>query len=133
MTDDEKAVYAEAGHWVRMTNTVAWTLMQVLGPILVAAFIAALTGTAIPKCFLALGSALIAAAWFYVDFHYEKSANTARQMLIGIEAAAGFSDDRKFYTAQARGVPCVHSLNLFLMCFLVVLFVAWVLAWGKLP
>jgi hypothetical protein len=33
MTDQDKAAYSEASQWVRLTNTVSWTLLVAVVPI----------------------------------------------------------------------------------------------------
>lgn len=132
MSDQDKAAYSEASQWVRLTNTVSWTLLIAAVPILVGLLAgAAATSASISKWILAGGSAFLAAVWFYVDYLYEKSTVGARMVLVAIEEANRFA--HQFYTGQQKEVPRVHSLNLLVMAFLAVLFVAWLLIWQQLP
>src|ERR1700732_517717 len=82
MSDQDKPAYSEASQWVRLTNTVSWTLLVAAVPILVGLLAgAAATSATISKGVLAAGSIALGAVWFYFDYLYEKSTNGARTLL----------------------------------------------------
>jgi hypothetical protein len=127
LTDQDKAVYAEAGHWVRMVNTVTWTLMLAVAPALIGLIVAAHTSTTIPKWIFAVGSGIIALLWLYFDYLYEVSANKARAFLSGIEQTKNFG--HKLYDQQQKIVPSIYSINIISLCLVVVLVLAWFFFW----
>jgi hypothetical protein len=100
---NEAVVYAEAGQWVRLTNTVAWAMAAFLFSMLLAPVVLALT-TSIPRPLLVGASIFIAVFWLYFEYLYDRGARQARQMLIDLEAGTTFTWP-KLYTLQATIVP----------------------------
>lgn len=102
--DIAKAVYAEAGHWVRLVNTIAWTTAALLVPTSVAC-----VGVAIAhpthRVILTVGSFGALALWIAIMQRYGWSAKHARETLITIEHDWKLLNRQAFYTSQQTGGP----------------------------
>jgi hypothetical protein len=95
--------YQQAGDWVRMSNTVMWSL----GSIYIVAAIIALNGavqSTVATWRTAVGMivALLALTWLVADIAYSSSTRAARKYLRDVEARWPARDPlpRGFYTGQ---------------------------------
>jgi len=131
MTDEQKLAYSEAGNWVRMANTVTWTLAGVFAAILVAAIYMAMT-TSVPRWLLVSISVVVGGFWFWIDRVYENTAVAARNILVGLERTKGF-EGMRLYTEQSKAIPGWYSTNIHLLAILALLLVGWVIIWDIPP
>jgi hypothetical protein len=99
-----KLAYQQASDWLRMVNTITWTLSSIF---LVGAIIA-LNGASQPTADPAwrLGAYLLVfvlcAIWWRVDWIYGQSALKAREMLVRIEE--NWAPTHAFYRSQNDAV-----------------------------
>jgi hypothetical protein len=121
-----KTVYAEAGQWVRMVNTIVWTAGTALFPLVIASLALAFTYRQY-RWPLAGGSLAIYGFWMYVSYAYGHSASIARAALMEIEQAWGLppTSGVALYGRQGqvgrtrRGLPALQR------ALLAILVVAW--------
>jgi hypothetical protein len=96
----ERLAYQEASHWLRMVNTITWTL----GSIFLAGAIIAINGASqngVDPYWRAAAYILVVilcAVWWRVDFIYSQSAIKAREFLVSVERV--WADADAFYRSQ---------------------------------
>ena len=102
--DALRAIYSEAGHWLRLVNAIAWTTAALLVPTSVACVGLAL---AHPCHRVALTCASLGALglWIWIMRPYAWSAKKARETLISIEADWRADGVYALYTTQRDGRP----------------------------
>ena len=115
--------YQQAGDWVRMVNTITWTLVSVF---LVASVIAmnsavfSLTNW-LPGVIVVV-QIILAGIWYKFDEDYADSARKARETLRTLER--GFPAELRFYTDQQS--ESAIQLNNVLKGSVAVLILAWI-------
>jgi hypothetical protein len=127
LTDDERMIYAEAGQWVRLTNTISWALAAFLVPLLITPIFTALT-TPINRCLLFIGSFLIAMFWIHFESLYQKGTDQTRAMLEDMERRTTFPQ-WKIYTGQKEIVPNGKLSRLKIKQFLWIFYILLALMW----
>lgn len=89
-------VYVQASEWVRLTNTIIWAIGGLVFPVCAGAL-----GLGIKdrnsRPMLALISLLLFLFWVYVSSLYRKSAVTARNTLMAIEAASSIPPKMRLF------------------------------------
>ena len=108
----EDKVYAEAGQWVRMVNTVIWSMGSLVLPL---SFTLLGLGVRYPsfgtRMVLAIASVCLFGFWVYVSWLYGITSKDARDVLTNIEGGWGLGPDRGLYQKQAPSLK--RRLNLF--------------------
>jgi hypothetical protein len=79
-------VYAEAGQWLRMCNTLLWSMASILIPISIGC-VGLAQKYPVQKTFLAAASIFRFAFWVYVSNIYKITSAQAREVLMAIEKA----------------------------------------------
>lgn len=99
-------VYQEASQWVRLANTIIWSVGTLLVPISFALVGLALNKssgaqfTGRGKIILAVGSVFLFSFWVYASRIYKQSTNIAREVLIKIEEEWEVDKEMSLYTLQ---------------------------------
>lgn len=110
-TKSLERVYQEASQWVRLVNTIIWTMGTLVVPV---AF--GLLGVALNKSsglqfdvrgkiVLGVGSVFLFGFWVYASRIYKKSVDVARKVLIEIEKKWMTDEEEKglrFYQLQSK-------------------------------
>lgn len=99
-------VYQEASQWVRLVNTIIWSMGTLLVPIsfgfvglaLNTSSGAQFTGRG--KIVLAIGSVFLFSFWVYASRIYKQSTNIAREVLIKIEEKWEVDQEMSLYKLQ---------------------------------
>jgi hypothetical protein len=125
MNEEQKAVYTEAGHWVRLGNLAIWGSAAVFFPMTLAPAYLALT-TNFPRACLAPASILIGIYWVYLDYRYSKSVNLAREILVDIESSIA-APRLRMYSGQAQFLKNHLDVTTLLGFYVFFLIAFWVL------
>jgi hypothetical protein len=128
-SDVLKAVYAEAGQWVRMVNTIVWTAGTALFPLVIGALGLAFAHPAY-RWPLAGGSLALYGFWMYVSYAYGHSAMIARQALMEIERSWGVlpASEAALYGRQGQVGRSRRGLPTLQRALFAVLLIAWAAA-----
>ena len=99
-SDKYKQAYEEAGHYIRLANTVTWNVAAVIFPIALSCM-----GLAINfpeyKVQLAIGSFYLFLFWVYVSVYYGFIAANLRKAMMKIESEEWKLEKEKgFYLSQ---------------------------------
>jgi hypothetical protein len=132
--DRSKIAHQQASDWVRMVNSITWTLSSIY---LVGAIIA-LNGASQskdPVWRVVVGWAVagLGVVWLLVDWVYARSSAVARSKLVALEAS--WDEDAAFYryqAAQLKWGPTLISV-LIMVPVLGVIWLGLVLAMPSLP
>jgi hypothetical protein len=131
-TDHLEKIYIEASQWIRMCNTILWTM----GTFLVPAS-AACIGIAVEhpewRFFLSPASVFLFGFWVYVSRLYRATAASARQVLMRIEDEWRIKDEMSLYKLHGQVGLRRYSLFNTQVFFLVILIVLWVILLVSLP
>lgn len=95
-------IYGEASHWVRMANTLTWTIGGLFVPSSLAA-VALVVSRPVPepgRVLLAVASLALFGFWIYVSRLYGTSAAIARDVLEHIEASLRVPEQGSLYRLQ---------------------------------
>ena len=125
-TDHLEKIYAEASQWIRMCNSILWTMGTVLVPVSAACIGVALEHPA-QKFFLAPASVFLSAFWVYVSRLYRGTAANARQVLMKIEEEWRIKDEMALYTLHGQVGLKRYSLFNTQVFYLIILVVLWVI------
>ncbi len=130
--DHLEKVYIEASHWVRMCNSIIWSMGTFLVPIS-----AACIGLALQyperKIFLASASIFLFSLWVYVSRLYRGTASNARQVLIEIEEEWGIKEEAALYKMHGQiGLKIYGLFSVQFLCLLI-LIVLWIVLIIFLP
>jgi hypothetical protein len=130
-TDHLEKIYIEASQWVRMCNSIIWTMGTILVPLS-----ATCVGLALQrpdrKFFLAPASVFLFALWVYVTSLYRGTAASARQVLMKIEDEWGIKDEMALYKLHGQvGLKQYSLFNSQVIC-LVILIVLWIILLVKI-
>ena len=99
-------IYLEASQWVRLANTVFWTMGTFLVPISFGFVGLALNKSPdtqfspTGKLFLGFGSIFLFSFWVYASSQYRRTSGKAREVLVNIERAWRAPKEMSFYTKQ---------------------------------
>jgi hypothetical protein len=99
-------VYQEASQWVRLVNTIIWSMGTLLVPIsfgFVGLALNTSSGaqfTVRGKIILAVGSVFLFSFWVYASRIYKQSTNIAREVLIKIEKKWKVDTEMSLYKLQ---------------------------------
>ena len=124
LTDAPKAIYAEAGHWLRIVNAIGWTTAALLIPTAIACVGVAMTHKQ-HRLVLAIGSLVACCLWIAIMQLYGWSAREARLILMRLEARWNVPFELRLYTIQRRRGPG-RAAVLFQMAILLFVILAWV-------
>jgi hypothetical protein len=132
-------IYLEAGHWVRLTITIVWSMGTLLVPVSFGFIALALNKHSDfkfgreEKKLLAIGSVFLFSFWVYVSTLYKITTKQARQTLIAIErewgAEKGLRKTEKaiwLYTRQGMVGERWYGLRNLQIVALIVLIIIWV-------
>jgi hypothetical protein len=111
-----KLSYQQAADWVKMVNTVTWTLSSIY---LAATLVALNASFALPwRPLVGIVVVILCFVWAGIDTIYATSVRSARAYLEGIERDWGIANPRGFFSYQ-RGTtklrPLSFALNVFLL------------------
>jgi hypothetical protein len=97
----KEKVYGEAGDWVRLANTITWTIGALVCPISAAALG---FGVREPKFrpIMAVVSLFLFSFWVYASYLYRKSAVIARSTLMAIETSSLLPLEMCLYRQQGQ-------------------------------
>jgi hypothetical protein len=103
MADPENLdkVYAEAGQWVRMCNTIIWQMAAVFVTASIACVGLALNSSKL-KTFFATASIILFAVWVLIARIYRTTARDARGVLLHIERSWHVPRDAAVYTMHGQ-------------------------------
>ena|SRR2546423_3648116 len=98
-------VYQEASQWVRLANTIIWTMGTLLVTVSFGFVGLALnnSGTQFPllrKAILGVGSVFLFSFWVYASRIYKLSSNITRKVLIRIERTWAMEKEISLYRLQ---------------------------------
>ncbi|HEV7377128.1 MAG TPA: hypothetical protein VGN95_20595 [Pyrinomonadaceae bacterium] len=119
-------VYAEASQWVRLANTVFWTVGTILVPISFGFVGLALNKssstqfTLVGKIFLGIGSVFLFSFWVYASSLYRHTSQKAREVLIKIEREWQVPKKMSFYERQGLIGKDLFKLQCFSLGMLIV-------------
>jgi hypothetical protein len=119
LSDAEKLAYQQAADWLRLVNTVTWTLSSIFFVGAVIALSNAIQShDASWRLVIGLGVLSSVAIWAYFDQRYSKTAANARSALKEIESR--WDPKFQFYTAQEKSVRFAGIISLtFYLTYLV--------------
>ncbi len=110
-------IYIEASQWVRLANTVIWSMGTLLVPISLGFVGLALNKSASTKFddagrrLLCVGSIFLFSFWVYASFLYTRTSRTAREVLVAIEKEWRVSPRHAaFYTKQKAVISTWYRL-----------------------
>jgi len=131
-TEHLDKIYIEASQWIRMCNSIIWTMGTFLVPLS-----AACIGLALQyperKFFLAPASVFLFALWVYVGRLYRASAADARRVLMKIEDEWGIKDEMALYKLHGQvGLKRYSLFNAQVLCLLI-LIILWIILLVSLP
>jgi len=114
-------IYEEASNWLRMVNTMAWTLTGVFIPLVLSCFALAIK---FPQWvwLYAAGSIFLYLVWSSLIYSYGKSASKCRTALFSIENAWDICQDQKFYCNQGTpyfkkyGAVTIQIISFIIVC-----------------
>lgn len=118
-------IYAEAGQWIRMCNTIIWSMGAFLIPLSIGCI--GLAQQYPPrKRFFAGASVLLFAVWVYVSNLDRTTAADARKVLMNIEETWGVPERRALYRLHGQvGLKWYSLFNAQIVC-LILLATMWV-------
>ncbi|ENM3890077.1 hypothetical protein Q9F25_003278 [Vibrio cholerae] len=96
-----KDIYLESAQWIRMANSIIWTVGAIFIPISLSAFAYALTNKQLYFP-LAFGSWLVWGVWLYIVYFYGYTAGKCRISIAKIEEESGLDPIHSIYTEQNR-------------------------------
>jgi hypothetical protein len=135
-TSDDRIekIYLEASQWVRLANTVIWSMGTLLVPISFGFVGLALnkspsTQFDFPgKVLLCIGSVFLFAFWVYASFLYTRTSRTARNVLAAIEKEKWqIPPSTSFYVKQNEVISRWYRLPNSQLVALTVLIVVWLI------
>lgn len=119
-------VYMEASQWVRLANTIFWTVGAILVPISFGFVGLALNKssstqfTLAGKIFLSIGSVFLFSFWVYASSLYRHTSRQAREVLISIEKRWQMPKSVSFYTQQGLIGKALFNLQRLALALLVI-------------
>jgi hypothetical protein len=117
-------IYAEAGQWVRLCNTVVWSMGAILIPLSIGCI--GLAQQYPPRSrFFAGASLLLYAVWVYVSRLYRNTAAEARQVLMNIEQTWEVPKRMALYEVHGQVGHTWYSLFNVQIVGLVLLMILW--------
>lgn len=127
-------IYLEASQWVRLANTVIWSMGTLLVPISLG-----FVGLALNKAsstqfddsgrvLLCIGSVFLFSFWVYASFLYTRTSKIARAVLVAIEKEWKVCERHmSFYKKQDAVISKWYRLPYAQLVALVVLIAVWVI------
>ncbi len=129
-----ETIYLEASQWVRLANTVIWSMGTLLVPLSFGFVGLALNKSASTeftfagKVLLGVGSVFLFSFWVYASFLYTSTSTAARNVLAAIEKKWTEDENLSFYIKQnAVVLKRYPSLPYAQVAALVVLIIVWLL------
>jgi hypothetical protein len=125
-------IYLEASQWVRLANTIIWSMGTLLVPVsfgFVGLALNKFSGTQFTqegKVILGVGSVFLFSFWVYASYIYKSSSNSSRKVLIRIEKRWKIDAGISLYKLQRPIVNCWFSLLRLQIVTLVALVGVWV-------
>ena len=126
-------IYAEASQWVRLANTVIWSMGTLLVPISLGFVGLALNKAPSTgfdksgKVLLCIGSIFLFSFWVYASFLYTRTSETARRVLAVIETKWNLPEGTSFFIKQNEVVSVWYRLPNAQRVALAVLIIVWVI------
>jgi len=108
-------IYQEASQWVRLVNTIIWTMGTLLVPISFGLLVVALNKSADfefdrrGKIVLGVGSVFLFGFWVYASSLYKESVQVAREVLIEIEKGWLGENDEKGISLYRKQQPKLNK------------------------
>lgn len=131
-TDHLEKIYIEASQWIRMCNTIIWTMGTFLVPASGACIGFALEHPK-QKLFLAPASVFLFGFWVYVSRLYRATAASARQVVMKIEDEWRVKDEMALYKLHGQvGLRRYSLFNTQVVC-LILLIALWIILLMSLP
>jgi hypothetical protein len=125
-TQHLEKIYIEASQWIRMCNTIIWTMGTFLVPASAACIGLALNQPD-RRYFLAPASVFVFGLWVYVSRLYRATAASARQVLMKIEDEWGIKEEMALYKLHGQvGLQRYSLFNTQVLC-LIILIVLWII------
>jgi hypothetical protein len=118
-------IYVQASNWLRMTNTMAWTVTSVFFPLSLGCFALAINEPSYAWLF-ASGSIILYIIWMYMIFFYSIPANICRDALEEIEYKWKLADKEKIYTRQGKLYKKKYGALTAQIIFFVIIIMGWV-------
>ena len=115
-------IYAEAGQWIRMCNTIIWSIGAFLITLSMTCVGLALNNPSKQRL-LAVESLIAYAFWLYVSMLFRSTAAQSRSVLIAIERHWNTPNDVALYTLHGQiGMKwySVFNMQVFTMALLVI-------------
>lgn len=131
-TNHLEKIYNEASEWLRMCNSIIWSMGTFLVPIS-----AACIGLALQypeqKFFLAAASIFLFALWVYVSRLYRGTAANARKVLMNIEEEWEIKEGIALYRLHGQIGLKRHGLFSVQVLCLIILIALWIVLLVSLP
>ncbi len=122
--DSLDKIYVEASQWVRMCNTVIWSMGAILIPLSIGCVGLAQQYPGLGR-FFAGASVLLFAVWVYVSRLYRTTSAKARQVLMNIEQAWDIPKQMALYAMHGQVGHTWYSLFNVQIVGLVLLIILW--------
>jgi len=119
-------IYAEAGQWIRMVNTIGWTMASIFVPISFGSIVLAVQYP-YARWVFCFGSIFLFAFWIIVSFIYRRTSRSARDVLMTIERQWSEDESISLYIRQKHvgswiaGVAVLQLVSFSLLIFLWIL------------
>ncbi len=124
----KEIVYQEAGHWLRMANTLTWSIGAIFMPMILGAVVLALRKEKCSdKLLLAGGSFLVWFVWFCMIMLYRRSTAPVRTVLETIESEWGLDPKNAFYSSQGPLFNKPMGPKDIMVIFTIVLLLGWII------
>ncbi|WP_072909738.1 hypothetical protein [Malonomonas rubra] len=126
MEEKELKVYEHASNWLRMANTLAWTLSGIFIPLSLGCFALAIKNHEY-VWFFAVGSIIFYSVWAYIIYYYSLPTKCSREALIALEEKWGIEKNLCFYKNQGFLYKQAHGLLTVQILVFIIILTGWAL------
>jgi hypothetical protein len=125
-SDKLAIIYAEAGKWINLCNTITWSMGAILIPLSIGCIGLAQQYPA-RRRFFAVASVFLFAVWVYVCNTFRTTAAKSRDVLINIEKTWEVPEQMSLYKLHGQiGLSRYNLFKVLIIC-LILLTLLWVI------